>query len=323
MKSLKNALTWIGTPIALILLIQQIYSYRHEIGNIHYQVRYWSLSVSGLLLMVHFVALALAWHRSLRLMGAEANYQTSLRVHFSSYLLKYIPGQLWAPLRMSVMQQENGVAVEKSLAGYGLIQVSTVLAPFIVISIFGWNISWLAQAHWGKILIFASMGLSIATYLVFLGLPQLLSKIKRFSFLRGSSDVFLDTNLVVLFIYAIASFWFYFFFYSFCDLPLHQLLALVAAGAVADITCYPLPFIPSGLGIRELSLSRVLPFVLGLGRAQCLTLSVLHRLFVTIIEMITIGLVLLFIRSKKTVPSSSDAVAVSSLLMQETGGRAL
>ena len=90
------------------------------------------LALSGLALALSWLLEVSVWRRLLRIVGGELSYARAWRIWFLSAITRYMPGNIWQPLSMTVMGQEQGVramATVTSIVAYQL--VNLMAAAFI------------------------------------------------------------------------------------------------------------------------------------------------------------------------------------------------
>jgi uncharacterized membrane protein YbhN (UPF0104 family) len=100
----------------------------------------WSWLLLTALLTVASWAVEIAiWWRLLAALGGQLSYWTAVRIWFLSAIVRYIPGNIWQPLSLTLYCRRHGVAPEASLTSIALYQVVILLAivPIFVVY-FAW-----------------------------------------------------------------------------------------------------------------------------------------------------------------------------------------
>ena len=287
---LRRGLTLIGTPIALALLFQQVWITTHDDLFPHrFFVEWKYVFVSFLALGLYQILWAFLWHLGVRKAGGAVSWRQSAHAYFSSFLLKYIPGQIWAPLRMGLLQKESGIPLQYTLGGYAMLQTASVLNAGIMVGAIGWFCPWLIGTYQGRCLIALVGVASLIALLVFLTVPEKLARFSRLSFLRESRRAFIFPMLVATPAYLFASVWYILFFRAFFSFPFSRVPDFIVLGSLCDLACYLVFFLPSGLGVRELGLSRLLMLAFGVARGPALAMALFARLFTSANDLILAG----------------------------------
>ena len=75
------------------------------------------------------------WRHLLALLGGNLSYWTATRIWLLSAIVRYIPGNVWQPLSLTLYSRRHGVAPEASLTSIVLFQVIMLLAtvPILVV----------------------------------------------------------------------------------------------------------------------------------------------------------------------------------------------
>ena len=87
----------------------------------------WFLAAIALLLVTWAVEVGIWWHM-LQYMGGLLPYLAAVRIWFLSAVMRYIPGNIWQPLSMTLYCKRHGIRVEATLTSIVLYQVVILLA---------------------------------------------------------------------------------------------------------------------------------------------------------------------------------------------------
>jgi uncharacterized membrane protein YbhN (UPF0104 family) len=125
------------------------------------------LALSALFMLASWLLEVQIWHLLLRLIGGLVPYGAALRMWFLAALVRYIPGNVWQPLSLTLYCQRWGVRPEATLASVVLFQAIVLLAILpIALVYFG------LTGNWGLL---TGVVAAIAPWLLGLGvLPVLL-----------------------------------------------------------------------------------------------------------------------------------------------------
>ena len=268
------------------------------------------LLLSGLLMLGGWSVEVWLWRFALARLGGELAYADALRIWFASILVRYIPGNVWQPLGMTVLARQRGVRVEATVGSIALYQAVNLLSVLPIAALylltvgdFGLLEPWLGGAtNW----LVALAGAGVALFLlrpgwligllnwalIKAGRPMLEAALTTAQLLRlllvavlawlcwGSSFAAITFGLTVYTANEMAA-----------VLP-HLLAAFPIAYAVGYLSFIT----PSGLAVREGVLYLLLAPLLGGGPTTIADLAI--RLWQVILEVVVAGGVGLWARGK-------------------------
>jgi len=114
--------------LALIFMILLLHSQWAELQSYVWQLRpAWLALSAGCLAAAWAVEVAL-WRWLLRTVGGRLPYWSAVRIWFLSAIVRYIPGNIWQPLSITLLAQRRGVKPEATLTSIVLYQVIITLA---------------------------------------------------------------------------------------------------------------------------------------------------------------------------------------------------
>src|SRR5262245_7490813 len=90
------------------------------------------LPLSALLIVVGWLIEIGLWRRLIVLLGGDLGYWPAVSVWTASALVRYVPGNIWQPLSMTMLGRDRGMRAEVTLASLSLFHVVHVLAVGIV-----------------------------------------------------------------------------------------------------------------------------------------------------------------------------------------------
>ena len=268
------------------------------------------LLLSGLLMLGGWSVEVWLWRFALARLGGELAYADALHIWFASILVRYIPGNVWQPLGMTVLARQRGVRVEATVGSIALYQAVNLLSVLPIAALylltvgdFGLLEPWLGGAtNW----LVALAGAGVALFLlrpgwligllnwalIKAGRPMLEAALTTAQLLRlllvavlawlcwGSSFAAITFGLTVYTANEMAA-----------VLP-HLLAAFPIAYAVGYLSFIT----PSGLAVREGVLYLLLAPLLGGGPTTIAALAI--RLWQVILEVVVAGGVGLWARGK-------------------------
>lgn len=114
--------------LALLFVAGLLRSQWDQLQNYQWRLSPGWLVVSGLLLLASWAMEVGIWRSLLALVGGPMDYGPALRIWFLSAVMRYIPGNIWQPLSMTVRCQGRGVRPEATLTSVALYQAIILLA---------------------------------------------------------------------------------------------------------------------------------------------------------------------------------------------------
>ncbi len=292
--------------LALLSIIGLLHTQWEAIQRQPWQLRGERLALAAGLLSLAWLVEVLLWRRSLHLWGGRLGWGQALYVWFASILVRYIPGNLWQPLGMTLLAQERGVRPVATMASIALYQAINLLSalPFA-----GAYLQWVDRG-WvdGELRLGAGGDMG---WLLLAGLPFLVLLLRPGwlqagldGLLRALGREPLDASLRAR---DLAILW----LGGLVDWILWSGAFALLAGAVLELpgraevwagllTAYPVAYAvgylsfvaPGGLAIREGALALLLAPVLGPGPGILLALAM--RTLQVVLEVLWAGCVLLF-----------------------------
>ncbi len=291
--------------LALLFMALLLRSQWEELQTHQWQLNPpWLVASAGFLVAAWAVEIVV-WLRLLRTVGGRLGYWPGARIWFLSAIVRYIPGNVWQPLSMTLLCQRRGVKPEATVTSILLYQVIILLAvtPIAALYFGVWG-------NWGMLTDLLGgagpwlIGVGLAPLAAFLVRPALLVDAVNWVLRRfGRSPLetgFARSELVTVLALAAAD-W-VIWGASFCALAFGvnsytapEMLALAphliatysiayAIGLVSLIT-------PSGLGVREGAFYLLLAPLMGGGTVTVVALAM--RIWTMLGEAIAAGVSLL------------------------------
>jgi uncharacterized membrane protein YbhN (UPF0104 family) len=284
----------------------------------------WLAASAGFLVAAWALEIAI-WRQMLTAVGGVLPYWPAVRIWFLSAIVRYIPGNIWQPLSMTLLCQRYGVAPEATILSIALYQVVILLAVAPIAAVYfagtgNWGLFTDVLGAWTPWLI--AVGLS--PVLIVLVQPRwlidavnwALVKVGRPALRAGLSRRALLTLLVLamgdwlLWGAAFAALAFGIDTFS----P-QEMVALAPHLIAVYSVAYAIGFIslitPSGLGVREGAFYVLLAPLLGGGTITVLALAM--RLWTTLGELIGAGISALFHNQQPAPALTGDVPAKADL----------
>lgn len=114
--------------LAVILIALLLRSQWQELRSYAWQITPFWLAVSAGCLAAAWAVEVLLWLRLLRAVGGHLPYWPAVRIWFLSAIVRYIPGNVWQPLSITLLAQRRGVKPEATLTSIVLYQAIILLA---------------------------------------------------------------------------------------------------------------------------------------------------------------------------------------------------
>ena len=130
--------------LALAFVLMGLLLVRHWDGLRAYQWQFrplW-LAASGLCVLAGWLVEIFMWRRGLGLLGGRLDYRTAVQIWFASAIVRYIPGNVWQPLSMTVRCGERGIPPQTTLASLSLFLGLHLLAACPITALY--------LATWGR-----------------------------------------------------------------------------------------------------------------------------------------------------------------------------
>lgn len=237
------------------------------------------LALSAFLMLVSWAGEVYIWVLIIRLLGSYLPYGPALRMWFLTALVRYIPGNVWQPLSLTLYCQQRQIRPEVALSSIVLFQVIVILATVPIAAFyFGVTGNWgfLTQLLGG--LTYWLVWLALLPVLIFLLKPLLLLMIMNWLLQKigrvAITAQLTSGRLALLLLMGIADWVLWGACFAtlvlalgqFTQLPLPLLLFhLIAVYPIGNAIGFLSAITPSGLGVREGAFYVLLAPVIGGG----------------------------------------------------------
>lgn len=248
------------------------------------------LAVSGAVFLIYYFAQAVFWWLLLRGCGAPGPFWPAASVWGKSILARYVPGNVFMFVGRAWMSHSQGLAVERVTAAMVYEQALGVCGALLAVAVL--------FPFWEYRPGVTALSLLAIPILVALMHPRVFRPVAGWALRmmhRPPLEVTLPFGTVLSMLCLFALDWFvaglgaWLLARAVTGLGVDALPIVIVAYALAYVAGMVAFFIPSGIGVREAvltaSLSKELPGGVGL------TWSLLLRLWVTVAELVFVGLV--------------------------------
>ena len=284
----------------------------------------WEFNAAWLALSAGFLALAwlveiLLWLRILRVMGAGMPLWSATRTWFLSAIVRYIPGNIWQPMSITIYSQERGVPYPVTLMSLLLFQITIILAVAPIAALY-----FMATGNWGLLTGYLTWA---APWLIVVGLTPLAIFLVRPDWLIGMINWVLTrvarkqfstrlTRMNLLGLLGIALLDWLLWGSAFAAMSFGvqsystaEIIRLAPHLIAAYPIAYAIGFIsfitPSGIGVREGAFYLLLAPIAGAGAATMLGLAM--RIWTTLGELVAAGLAVIFRDDPDALVSTTDS----------------
>ena len=303
---------WIIVIGIFIFLGKMAWDNWTQVKEFPFTLRLYPLILATLIFSISYFIQIWAWYLITLKLGIAISFPETVTSWFYSQLGKYLPGKVWILLGRFYFYESKGKPREEiSIALYFEIVTMLLAAGLLfwasLLFLKEMQLDFLKGSFWwiGSLFILAFFFLH----------PRVLGKIfNQFLFRFQKDPVILSISyfeiLWILFIciltWAVGGIGFYLFIDSIIPVSSKHILFLIGSLAFSSTLGLVAIFAPSGLGVREGALVYLLSFVMATPVA--VIISVLTRIWMTLIEIGLIGMVYLISRFQKRTERRSHNV---------------
>lgn len=299
----RSFIKWIIVVSIFVFLLKMVWENWNQVKEASFTFRPFSLILSTLVFAFSYFIQIWAWYLITLRLGIAISWGETLEGWFTSQLGKYLPGKVWLLLGRFYYYESKGKSKKIiSVALYFETVTLLVAAVLIFLSALSFFRE-LGPFYSGKQ--FWWLVLLCLFAFIFLH-PRVLQKILNSFLLRFKRDPISLTIsypdilwilIVCIFVWGVEGFGFYLFVDSITPVSEKYILFLTGALAISTTLGLIALFAPSGLGVREGVLVILLSLVMATPVA--VVISILTRLWMTLIEIGLIGMVYLIARFRK------------------------
>lgn len=297
---------WFNVLVVLVIagfLINTLVSGWEQVRDFEWRVDVLRMVGASVILLVYFGGHALLWTWSVRQIGARLAYRTGMEIYITSLLAKYIPGGVWSFANVALSAQQAhlsptiivfmftvNVVLVLWAAGLCALPVLPVILPNFPVSI---------------TLLF-TIGLAISLLAGPFVLRWLLILLSRWRNLKSDLHITSITAypsvtfllVAALLLQALSCLSFYLYLSSLIEVPAGDVIFVASTWSAAFFMGFIVLFVPSGLGVREVSLT----FLLGLMMSSSVatTVSLGHRVLLTVLDLLLLFLLTINYGLRKT-----------------------
>ena len=310
-KALLRTIRSIGPPIFLLIALGFLaYVLRNQWDTLRshsWHFDFGWLLISLLLMLASWGVEIWLWLLLLGTLGGHIPYFPAVRIWFLSAIVRYIPGNIWQPLSMTLYAQRWRIRPETTVTSVALYQGITLLAATpIAVVYFAWSHNWglltsylpTRLGNTWSIIVLLLLALPVLT---FLARPGWLIGLFNWALQKLGRDQLTaylsSSHLLLLLLIGVVNWllWgaaFAALVFAIGEYPPGQIgqlvLHLVATYPIAYAIGFLSVITPSGLGVREGTLYVLLAPLLG--GANATLAGLIMRLWITLGELVLAGL---------------------------------
>ncbi|HMN26834.1 MAG TPA: lysylphosphatidylglycerol synthase domain-containing protein, partial [Caldilineaceae bacterium] len=114
--------------LSLVLIVWLLGAQWAELRTHSWRLHGGWLALSAGLMVMAWVCEVSLWRSLLRLVEGYLSFVTAWRIWFYTALVRYVPGNVWQPLSMTLYCQQRGIRPEATLMSVALYQLLTLLS---------------------------------------------------------------------------------------------------------------------------------------------------------------------------------------------------
>jgi len=299
----KAALKWVITLAIFVFLGKMVWDHWSQIKDTSFTLQPFPFILSTFIFAFSYLIQVWAWYLITLRLKIALSFRETIKSWFYSQLGKYLPGKIWLFLGRIYAYESNGKP--KKLVSVALyIEMMTVVMAGGIIFLAALvlfeetRLFYSGKQLWWLVLLFIFAFASIHPRVLQKIMNGVLVLLKREPI---SLSVFYWDILWILIVCIVA--WlvgglgFYLFVDSIYPVAFQFVLFLTGALAISSTLGLIAIFAPSGLGVREGALVYLLSFMMATPVA--VIISILTRLWMTMIEIGLIGMIYLFQQFQK------------------------
>jgi len=300
---------WVVVIAIFTFLVKMVWGNWNQVREASFTFEVFPLLLSTLIFAFSYFIQIWAWYLITLRLGIAISWAETLEGWFTSQLGKYLPGKVWLLLGRFHFYESKGKSKKIiSVALYFETVTLLVAAGLIFLSTF-FLFRGMGPFYSGK----QSGWVILLCFIAFLSLhPWVLQKILNYSLLKFKRDpISLSVSypsilwicMICIFVWVIEGIGFYLFVDSVYPVSTNYVLFLTGALAISTTLGLIALFAPSGLGVREGALVTLLSLIMP--SPVAVIISLLTRLWMTLIEIGLIGMVYLIGRFRKELERKS------------------
>jgi len=299
----KDLMKWVIILLIFIFLGKMVWENWNQVKEAPFTFRPFSLVLSTLIFVFSYFIQLWAWYLITLRLGIAISWVETLKGWFYSQLGKYLPGKVWLLLGRFYFYEAKGKSKKIISVALYFETVTLLVAAGVIFLITFFlfremNPLSSEKLSWWVILLCLITLIFLHPCVIQKGLNTFLLKFKKDPIsLSISYSSILWILIVCIFVWVVEGIGFYLFVDSVYPVSTKFILFFTGALAISTTLGLIALFAPSGLGVREGALVYLLSLIMP--SSVAVILSLLTRLWMTLIEIGLIGVVYLAGRFRK------------------------
>ncbi len=169
---MRKLLRWLQPILAIaaaIFIILFVVQQAPALRGMEWRLHPGWLALSALLMLASWAVEIGVWRALLKMLGARLPYLPAARIWFISAIVRYIPGNIWQPLSITLAAQERGIRPELTVTSVLLYQLINLVSVGPLAAAYLW-----ATGNWGLLAPQGGPGAATLPLLLALLLPIVL-----------------------------------------------------------------------------------------------------------------------------------------------------
>ncbi|RME83731.1 MAG: UPF0104 family protein [Caldilineae bacterium] len=122
--------------LALLFVLLLLRSQWQELQAYPWRLRPTWLLLSALCMAAGWALEVSVWRDLLRLLGGALPYGAAIRIWFLSAIVRYIPGNVWQPLGMTLLVRRHGIRAQATVTSIALYQAVNLLSVAFIAALY-------------------------------------------------------------------------------------------------------------------------------------------------------------------------------------------
>lgn len=283
---------WLNLLIVAVIagfLTNSLITGWEQIRDFDWQVNIVRVVSAFIILLLYFGGHGLLWSWSVRQLGMRLGYRTGLEIYTTSQLAKYIPGGIWSFANVALAARQARLSSKITVLMFAvnmmlvLWSAGLCAVPILPVVFPGFPVS--ALLVFVVVLAFSLLvgPFVFRWFLRLFGRWQNLNDEWRVTGITAFPQVmFLLVASVLLQMLSCLSF--YLYLSALVDIPRGDEITVASAWSAAWFMGFVVLFVPSGLGVREVSLAFLLDSLMAPSVATAVSLG--HRVLLTVFDLV-------------------------------------
>jgi len=292
-KIIKRILQVILVVVIFYFLAKNLYLNWNKIVDYDWEINYYFLTYSFILLIAGAFLIASGWNLILRVLGGRLGYKRALKIFFITDLAKYVPGKVWTMLGKVYLCEKEGIPIARTSASVVILPLVQVIAGILMFLI--------SLPFWTK-----TSDLMNKLYFFFPLIPigligfhsAIMTRLLNFALVKLKQKPlelkikYRDILLILLLwcgLWVLTGITYYFLIISVHPFPLSFLPVTIGIFAIAGVSQF---LTPSGIGVLEGVLTVLLSLYFPVPVA--ILIALLARVWKTVAELVCVAITVKF-----------------------------